>query len=79
MNTLEKESKIPRHRRLAPIGETGWWAKDGALKKVLGAFGNPDESLYVDVLLTLSTIQDQKNNTTAWVKAQGYIEGVAEV
>ena len=67
MNIWEKESKDSRHRRFAPFGEIRWWAKDR----------NPDECLYVDVLLTLSTTQDQKNiNTTAQVKAQGYIEGL---
>ncbi|KAJ8346852.1 hypothetical protein SKAU_G00282530 [Synaphobranchus kaupii] len=77
MNIWEKESKDPRHRRLAPIGETRWWAKDSALKKVFGVFGKPDAGLYVDVILTLSAIQDQKNiNATARVKAQGYIEGL---
>jgi hypothetical protein len=76
VNIWEKESKNTRHRRHAPIGETRWWAKDSALK-VFVAFGSPDEGLYVDVLLTISTIQDQRNiNTTARVKAQGYIEGL---
>ncbi|KAL7837368.1 hypothetical protein SRHO_G00270790 [Serrasalmus rhombeus] len=58
MNIWEKESN--RHRRIAPIGETRWWAKHDALKKMFGSFGKPQDCLYVDVLCTLSAIQEQK-------------------
>ncbi|XP_034062116.1 uncharacterized protein LOC117539872 [Gymnodraco acuticeps] len=74
MNIWEKESKDPRHRRLAPIGETRWWSKDVAVTKVFGSFGKPDNALYVDVLHTLSAIQHgQTINATARVNAHGYI------
>ncbi|XP_047205119.1 zinc finger MYM-type protein 6-like [Girardinichthys multiradiatus] len=33
MSIWEKEKKDPKHRRLAPIGETRWWPKDSALNK----------------------------------------------
>ncbi len=34
MNVWEKKTQDPHHRRLSSIGETRWWAKDAALKKV---------------------------------------------
>lgn len=75
MNVWENESQDARHRRLSPIGETRWWAKDSSLKKVFGVFGKPDKALFVDVLLTLTTIQNKENiKPTARVKATGYID-----
>ena len=32
----EEISKDKHHRRLCPIGQTRWWAKDQALSKVFG-------------------------------------------
>ena len=76
MDVWEK-SQDTRHRRLSPIGETRWWAKDSALKKVFGSFGKPDQGLYVEVLLTLSAIQGQaKMKTTVQVKAAGFTEAL---
>lgn len=40
MHLWEKVSEDRRKRRLAPIGETRWLAKDQALSKVFGSFGN---------------------------------------
>lgn len=77
MNVWEQRSKDARHRRLSTIGETRWWAKDFALKKIFGSFGKPDQSLYIDVLMTLSILQGQTNlKTTARVKARGFLEGL---
>lgn len=74
MTIWEKEREDPKHRRLTPIGETRWWAKDSALTKVFGAFGKPDGALYVDVLHTLSAIQDGQNiNSTTRVNARVFI------
>lgn len=74
MNIWEKESKDPRRRRLTSSGETRWWSKDAAVTKVFGSSGKPDRALHVDVLHTLSAIQDGETiNATARVNAQGYI------
>lgn len=65
------------HQRLAPIGETRWWAKDDSLRKVFGNFGNPDRALYIDVLQTLAIILEEVGVTVKPVvraKARGYIE-----
>ncbi len=60
-----------------PIGETRWWAKDQALTKVFGCFGKPQDALYVDLLLTLSSIEeDTSMKPTVRVKAKGYIEAL---
>lgn len=45
VNIWEKESHDKRHRRIAPIGETRWWAKHDALNKIFGSFGKPQDSL----------------------------------
>ena len=77
MNVWEKESHSSRHKRIGPIGETRWWAKHDALKKVFGSFGKPQDCLYIDVLCTLSAIQDQttvKSNVRS--KARGYKDGL---
>ncbi|KAJ3591531.1 hypothetical protein NHX12_006664 [Muraenolepis orangiensis] len=77
MNLWEKESQDKRHRRIAPIGATRWWAKHDALKKVYGSFGKPQDSLYVDVLFTLTSIQEQKTaKSNLRTKARGYKEGL---
>ena len=77
MNVWEKESHSSRHKRIGPIGETRWWAKHDALNKVFGSFGKPQDCLYIDVLCTLSAIQDQttvKSNVRS--KARGYKDGL---
>lgn len=77
MNIWEKESHSNRHKRIAPIGETRWWAKHEALKMMFGSFGNPQDCLYVDVLCTLSAIQEQKTvKGNVRTKARGYKDGL---
>lgn len=57
--------------------ETRWWANDAALRKVFGSFAYPDNSLYVDVILTLTAIQDQLTmKTSARISAHGFIEAL---
>ncbi|KAL6465094.1 hypothetical protein MHYP_G00252270 [Metynnis hypsauchen] len=76
MNVWEKESQDKRHERLSPIGETRWWAKHDALKKVYGAFGHHEKGLYVD-LLALSVIRDQASmKTTVRVRARSFTEAL---
>lgn len=42
MHLWEEVSGDRRHRQLAPRGDTLWWAKEQALRKLFGTFGNPD-------------------------------------
>lgn len=56
MSMWEKVSDDRRHRRLSPIGETRWWAKDQALSKIFCCFGNSDNALFVDLIITLNRI-----------------------
>ncbi len=78
MSVWESQSQDQRHRRLSPIGDTRWWAKDAALRKVFECFGHPDDSLYVDVILTLTAIQDQVTiKTTTQIGAHGFIEALS--
>ncbi|RXN12024.1 zinc finger MYM-type 1 [Labeo rohita] len=77
MNVWKKKSQDPHHRRLSSIGETRWCAKDAALKKVFRFFGNPQNALFVYVVLTLTNIEEmasQKPNVC--VKARGFKEAL---
>ncbi|KAL0149200.1 hypothetical protein M9458_055434 [Cirrhinus mrigala] len=77
VNIWEKESHDKRHRRIAPIGETRWWAKHDALNKIFGSFGKPQDSLYIDVLSTLTAIQELKTvKGNVHTEARGYKEGL---
>ncbi|KAJ3594678.1 hypothetical protein NHX12_003985 [Muraenolepis orangiensis] len=77
MNVGEEVSQDVRHRRLSPIGETRWWAKDAALSKVFGKFGDPEKGLYIDLIVTLMAIMDQeKVKPTVRAKANGYVEAL---
>ena len=73
----EKQTQDKSHRRLSPIGETRWCAKQDALKKVFGHFGKLEDSLFIDSVLTLAAIEKQaKEKTTIRAKAQGFKEGL---
>ncbi len=77
MKTWQETNTDKRHRRLSPIGQTWWWAKDAALTKVFGCFGRPDSAMYVDLVLALIAVQlDTTTKPTARAKAKGYIEGL---
>jgi hypothetical protein len=45
-----------RHQRLNVIGETRWWAKESALKKVFGNFDDPNSSLFIELISTLQEL-----------------------
>lgn len=57
MKLWEETSEDRRHSQLDVIGETHWWAKDEALKKVFGSFATPDHALYTDVVITMERIE----------------------
>ncbi len=66
-----------RARASTRNGKTRWWAKDNALRKVFGSFANPDNCLYVDVILSLTAIQeDMTMKTTARIQARGFVEAL---
>ena len=51
------------------------WAKDQALRKVFGCFGNLQGALFLEVLMTLHTIVDDRTQQpTVRAKAKGFIE-----
>lgn len=73
MKLWEETSEDRRHRRLDVIGETRWWAKDEALRKVFGSFAKPDRALYTDVVITMERIEkDVTIKPAIRSKAQGY-------
>lgn len=77
VNLWGKDSNDKRHKCIAPIGETQWWAKHNALKKIFGSLGKPEKGLYINALSTLTVIQEQttvKGNVRT--KARGYKEGL---
>ena len=73
MKLWEETSEDGRNRRLYVIGETRWWAKDEALRKVFGSFAKPDRALYMDVVITMERIEKVVTIKPAIrSKAQGY-------
>ncbi|XP_040911494.1 uncharacterized protein LOC121193318 [Toxotes jaculatrix] len=77
MNMWENISDDRHHRWLSPIGETRWWAKDQALSKIFGSFGNPGNALFVDLVITLKRIvQDMSMKAHVRARAKGYIESL---
>ena len=66
-----------RHKRLSPIGETRWWAKHEALKKIFGNFGKPEDGLFIDAALTLEAIEKkEKEKPAVRARARGFKEGL---
>jgi len=41
--------------------ETRWWAKDAALTKVFGKFGDPEGCIYIDLVVTLEALSEKDN------------------
>lgn len=79
MNVWEGVSQDPHHRRISLIGETRWSSKDAALKKIFGSFAQPKNALYVDLVETLSKIQDNLQFKPAVrVKAHAFIESLTK-
>lgn len=73
MQKWDKMSQDKHHRRLCP---TRWWAKDRALRKVFGCFGNLQGASFFEVLMTLHTIVDERTQQpTVRAKAKRFIEG----
>jgi len=57
--------------------ETRWWAKDSALTKVFGKFGDPEGRLYIDLVVTLKALSEKDNmKPTVRAKADGYAEAL---
>lgn len=50
------------NRVLNLIGQTRWWAKDVALKKIFGLFNDPSNSLYITVLNVLLIVSSNNEN-----------------
>ncbi|KAL1251715.1 hypothetical protein QQF64_019511 [Cirrhinus molitorella] len=71
MKLWEENSEDKRHRRLGVIGETRWWAKDEALRKVFGKFAKPDNALYTDLVITMEKTEKDVTMKPR-NKAQGY-------
>lgn len=46
-----------KHRRLKLIGETRWWAKEEAIRKIFGTLDNDNNGLYIEVLVSLHDIE----------------------
>ena len=43
-------------KRLGTIGETRWWSKYSALRKVFGSYNNPSGALFMDIIKSLTAI-----------------------
>lgn len=49
-------------RVLNLIGQTRWWSKDAALKKMFGSFNEPSHSLYITVIKIFSIISSNNED-----------------
>lgn len=56
----EPDTRSQPQAPLSPIGETRWWSKHDAVKKVFGQFGKPQNGLFTDVVLTLRSKNAKK-------------------
>lgn len=64
-------------KRIGMIGDTRWWSKDAALKKVFGSFNNPTGALFKEIIITLNAIKNKDEiRATIKAKAHGYIESL---
>lgn len=51
---LEKShSKHDGLKRLIKANSTRWWSKSNALSRIFGQYGNPDTTLFVDLVHSL--------------------------
>lgn len=67
----------PNHKKLQTIGETRWWAKHTALNRIFGSYRNHETSLYIDVILTLLSIEESNTfNPDVRVKARNFKESL---
>lgn len=77
MKVWAEVSEDRRHRRIAQIGETRWWSKDQALRKVFGYFGNPEGALFIDLVTSMANMEkDSTMQLSVRVKARGYMEAL---
>lgn len=59
------------------ISEMRWWSKDAALRKMFGSYSKPDCALYIDIIATLTKIQENARcNPVVRMKAKGYTESL---
>ena len=64
-------------KRLGTIGETRWWSKDSALRKVFGSYNNPSGALFMDTINSLTAIlSSDKIKAVAKAKVKGFIENL---
>ncbi len=72
-----KQTQDNCHRRLSLIGETRWWAKHDAVKKVFGHFGKPEDGHFTETVITLAAIENKENEKpTIRAKARGFKDGL---
>mgnify|MGYP003623297459 CR=1 FL=1 len=76
MDVWERTTQDPHNRRLNTIGETRWWSKDVAVKKVFGSFQNPQSGLYLDINTLHVVEMMEKLQPQARIKAKTYEEAL---
>lgn len=59
-NTLEDQNT----NFISTLGETRWWSKDKALKKVFGSYNDFQNSIFVQLCQTLFYISESENMNT---------------
>lgn len=59
MKLWEKHSE--GSKRLVAIGETRWWSKGRALERMFGSFENPDDCLFINIIIMLRAVTNDKS------------------
>lgn len=77
MDIFDFVSTDSKHKRLQSIGETRWWAKEAALKKVFGETNNPESGLYAQIIQALDDIEnDRTMKVSVRATSKTYKEGL---
>jgi hypothetical protein len=77
MNTWKDIVNDAEKRRLQVIGQTRWWKKEVALRRIFGHYGEPESGLYVDLILALQTIESSSRfNGDVCAKARSFKESL---
>ena len=72
MAILTDKIKTKHNERINRIGETRWWAKDVALRKMFGSYECVESEFYCGVVESLAIIENSKAKPEVRATAKGY-------
>ncbi len=76
---MDKWTAREGRKRLHKIGETRWWSKHTALSTIFGYFDNPKDGVFVQLVLILHEIQeDREFKPDIRCQARGFLEALCK-